>query len=63
MRHADIALYETRMQLQSQNMEIYQANQLTDQTRREKGWLCDELEMRNTAFKEDRVKKLSLYRG
>ena len=39
MRNADIALYESCMQLQSSRMEVYQANQLTDQTRREKGWL------------------------
>ena len=35
-QNADIALYETDMQLQSQRMELYHANQLTDQTRREK---------------------------
>ena len=50
IENADIALYETGMQLQSQRMELYQANQLTDQTRREKSWLCDEVEMRNRAF-------------
>ena len=37
-------------------MELYQANQLTDQTRREKSWLCDELEMRNRAPQEDRAR-------
>ena len=31
-RNADIALCETGMQLQSQRMELYQANQLTDHT-------------------------------
>ena len=40
MRNADIALCETGMQRQSQRMELYQANQLTDQARREKSWLC-----------------------
>ena len=40
MRNADIALCETGMQRQSQMMELYQANQLTDQTRRGKSWLC-----------------------
>ena len=40
---------------QSQRMELHQVNQLTDQSRREKCWLCDELEMRETAFQEDRV--------
>ena len=36
MQNADITLYDTDMQLQSQRMEVYQANQLTDQIRREK---------------------------
>ena len=39
MRNADIALSATGMQLQSQRMEHYQANQLIDQTRREKSWV------------------------
>ena len=57
MRNADIAHYdEAGMQLESQRMELYQAHQLTDQTRREKSWLCDELEMRIRAFQEDRPK-------
>ena len=37
-------------------MDLYQANQLTDQSRREKSWLCEESEMRNRVFQEDRVK-------
>ena len=53
MRNADFAHHETGMQLQSHKMELYQANQLTDQTRSEESWLCDELEMRNRAFQED----------
>ena len=56
MRNSDVALYETGMQFQSQRMELYQANQLTDQTRREKSWLCDEVEMRNRAFQEHRAR-------
>ena len=36
-------------------MERYQANQLTDQSHREKSWLCTELEMRDRALQEDRV--------
>ena len=52
-RNADIALCETGMQLQSQWMELCQANQLTDQTRREKSWQCDELEMIIRAFQKD----------
>ena len=47
MRNADTALYETGMQFQSQRVERDQSNQLTDQTRREKSWLCDGAEMRN----------------
>ena len=56
MLNAEIALYETGIQLQSQRMELYHANQLTDQTRREKIWLCDELEMRNRALQEYRAR-------
>ena len=56
IRDADITLYETGMQLQSQRLELYRANQLTDQTRREKSWLCEELEMRNRTFQEDRAR-------
>ena len=56
MQNADIALNEIGMQLQSQRMDLVQANQLTDQTQREKIWLCDELEMTNTAFQEDRAR-------
>ena len=54
MRNADPALSETGMQLQSKRTELYQANQLTDQTRRERSWVCHELEMRNRAFQENR---------
>ena len=72
MQNAYIAIHEIGMQLQSQRMGLYQANQLTDRTRREKSWLCDETEMRNRAFQEDRasncqeseeVRKNLLYRS
>ena len=53
MRNADIALHEPGMQLQLLSMGLCQAHQLSDQTRREKNWPCDELEMRNKAFQED----------
>ena len=56
MQHVDRPLYETGMQLQSQRMGLFQADQLTDQTRKEKSWLCDDLEMRNRAFQEDRAR-------
>ena len=57
MQNADRALYETGKELQSQRVELNQANQLTDQTRGEKSWLCDEIEMRNKAFREDRARR------
>ena len=43
-------------QLESSNMELYQANQLTDQARRVKSWLCEEVEIRNRTFQEDRAR-------
>ena len=52
-RNTDIALYESSRQLESQKMELYQANQLTDQAQREKSWLSGELVLRNRAFQED----------
>ena len=48
MQNADVALDETNMQIQSQRIERYQANHSTDQNRREKSSLCDELQMRNS---------------
>ena len=44
------------MPLQSQRMELYRANQLINQTRRKKSWLCDESEMRIRAFQGDRAR-------
>ena len=40
MQHADVALCETGMRLQSQRMGLYQANQLTDQTLDGRGAGC-----------------------
>ena len=57
MQNADRALYDTGKQLQSQRMELYHANQLTDRTQRVKSWLCDGLEMINKAFQEDRARR------
>ena len=37
-RNADRALYETNRQLESQRLELYQANQWADQAHREKSW-------------------------
>ena len=56
MQSAHRALYESGIQLQSQRMELCQANQLADQSQREKSWLFSQLEMRNSAFQEDRAK-------
>ena len=56
MRNVDIALHETGMPLQSQRMELYRANQLINQTRRKKSWLCDESDMRIRAFQGDRAR-------
>ena len=38
-RNAEIALCETSRQLESEEMEVYQAHQWTDQTQRQKSWL------------------------
>ena len=53
-RNADIALYETGRQLESHWMELYQANQLSDQAQKEKSWLCEEMGMKNRASHQDR---------
>ena len=44
-------------------VERHQANQLTDQSHREKSWVCTELEMRDRALQEDRVISEELYRS
>ena len=46
-RSADIALYETNQKLESQRLELHQANQWADQAQREQINLSGELEMRN----------------
>ena len=55
-RNADIALCETNQELESQILELYQANQWADQAQREKNKLCGELEMRNRLFQESRAR-------
>ena len=47
MRNAEIALYDTGMQLQPQKKELYEANQVTDQTRRDKRWLLEKEKKQN----------------
>ena len=41
---ADRALHESGMQLQSQRMELYQPNQVSDHSQREKSWPHTELD-------------------
>ena len=55
-RIADIALCETNRKLESQRLELYQANQWADQAQREKNWLFGDLDMRNRLSREDRAK-------
>ena len=53
-QNAEIPLYETSRQLQSQKMELSQAPPWIEQAQREKSWLFGELDTRNRAFQEDR---------
>ena len=47
-KSSDMALYETNRELESQRLELYQANQWADQeAQREKINLCGELEVKN----------------
>ena len=39
-RNADIAVYETNRQLESQRLELYQENQWADQAQRENMCIC-----------------------
>ena len=55
---ADRALHESGMQLQSQRMELYQANQLSDHSQREKSWPHTELDRKETLLPEDRMRSL-----
>ena len=49
-RNSDIAFYETNRELESQRLELYQANQWADQAQRENINLCGEVEMQNRFF-------------
>ena len=44
-RNSDIAQYETNRELESQRLELYQANQWAGQAQREKINLCGDLQM------------------
>ena len=50
-KSSEIALLETR-ELESQRLQMHQANQVADQPQREKISLCGELEMINRLFKK-----------
>ena len=52
---AQTGLSEAQSELDRRVWRMH-ANPLIDQTRREKCWQCDELEMRNKAFQEDRAR-------
>ena len=47
--------YQIDRQLEFQRMELCQANQLTDQAERAWSWPFGELDLRNSAFQEDRA--------
>ena len=52
-RNADVALSETGRQLESQRMELSQANQLCDQAQSEKSWLYEDfLNRKQSLFKK-----------
>ena len=55
-RNSDVALYETHQELESQRLELYQANQCADQAQREEVNSCGELEMRSRFFRERRAR-------
>ena len=46
------------MQLHSQRVELFQANQLSYHSQREKSWLCTELDRKERFLQEDRMKSL-----
>ena len=49
-RNSDVALHETNRELESQRLELYQANQWADQAQREKIHLCGVLDMSEEIF-------------
>ena len=50
-----MALYETNRELESQRLELCEANQWADQVQRDKTNLYGELEMRNRLFRENQA--------
>ena len=55
-KSSGMALCETNRELESQRLELYQANRWADQAQREKIKLCGELEMNNRNFQEHRAR-------
>ena len=53
-----MVLDETSRELESQRLELHQANQWADQAQREKSNLCGELELKKRLFPEKSRKKL-----
>ena len=49
-RNSDIALFETHQELESQRLQVQQANQWADQAQRDQISLCVELEMRSRLY-------------
>ena len=52
---SEIALCETHRELESQRLQLQQANQWADHAQREKNSLCGELEMRNRFYQESHM--------
>ena len=55
-RDSDIAPYEINQELESQRLQLQQANQWVDQAQRDKTSLYGELEMRDRLFRENQAK-------
>ena len=55
-RNSDLALYDTNRELETQRLELHQANQWADQAQREKINLSGESDMRDILFRETRAR-------
>ena len=55
-RNSDIAFHETHQELESQRLQLQQANQLADQAQRDKFKKRGELVLRNRLFRETRAR-------
>ena len=54
--NSEAALYETPRELESQRLQLHQANQSADQAQRDKISLYGELELRNRLLQENRTR-------